>query len=393
MLLEDAKDHLAKLSAFVAGLEPGTLSPEDGRRLLDLGAAMVAVGSGLELLVTPVALAAATWAEEGYRSAAAWLAEATGSSVPEAVSVIDTAKKAEKLPALAEALSAGQLSPTQAKVVASAASADPASESQLIEAATTLPMAEFSGFARTVARDARQADPEHHKRLHAARFFHSWVDTEGVLRFSGGVTPEDGVPMLSAVRSRAAFVAAEGRRAGLAPESQAAYDADALVALVVGDERRATFAGTESGACGRPSVVYHVSAEALERGEVWPGELSEVSGVGPVPLQLLDCLIGEAHQKVVIGDGADVTRVVHLGRAVPATVKSALEGRDRSCVVPNCEVSVGLEIDHWQIPFARGGPTELSNLCRLCRMHHRMKTYDGYRLLGGPGKWEWLPPE
>ncbi|HAM02677.1 MAG TPA: hypothetical protein DCQ30_10715, partial [Acidimicrobiaceae bacterium] len=113
----------------------------------------------------------------------------------------------------------------------------------------------------------------------------------------------------------------------------------------------------------------------------------------PVPLQLLDCLIGEAHQKVVIGDGADVTRVVHLGRAVPATVKSALEGRDRSCVVPNCEVSVGLEIDHWQIPFARGGPTELSNLCRLCRMHHRMKTYDGYRLLGGPGKWEWLPPE
>jgi hypothetical protein len=34
----------------------------------------------------------------------------------------------------------------------------------------------------------------------------------------------------------------------------------------------------------------------------------------------------------------------------------------------------------------------LSNLCRLCRMHHAMKTQEGYRIEGGPGKWRWIPP-
>jgi 5-methylcytosine-specific restriction endonuclease McrA len=56
-------------------------------------------------------------------------------------------------------------------------------------------------------------------------------------------------------------------------------------------------------------------------------------------------------------------------------------------------VAINLEIDHWQVPYIEGGPSELWNLCRLCRHHHRLKTFDGYRLRGGPGKWEWLPPE
>ncbi|MDE3085882.1 MAG: HNH endonuclease, partial [Acidobacteriota bacterium] len=199
--------------------------------------------------------------------------------------------------------------------------------------------------------------------------------------------------VLSAIRSRAVHVADEMRAAGEEPAAPAVCDADALVALVTGDERRATFAGTEGGRARRPGVVYHVHLESLRRGEVRPGELCEVPGVGPVPIRVLTGLLGDATARLVIRDGVDVTTVAHLGRTVPAPVETALEARDPTCVVPNCTVALSLEIDHWRIPFAEGGPSELWNLCRLCRFHHRLKTYDGFRLVGGPGNWEWLPPD
>jgi hypothetical protein len=61
-------------------------------------------------------------------------------------------------------------------------------------------------------------------------------------------------------------------------------------------------------------------------------------------------------------------------------------------VVPGCDVANGLEIDHWDIPFAEGGPTRLSNLARLCHHHHYLRTHQGFELTGGPGKWHWEPP-
>jgi hypothetical protein len=391
-MLKEAQSHLAALTSWVGSLEPAALSGHDARAVLGLATSLASLGADLELLVAPSALAGAPWAEEGYHSPAAWLAEQTRRTVPQAVAVIETAERIEKLPAVAEALSSGRLSSTEARVLASAATAEPAAEAELLEAAAELPISRFCGYARARARDARQGDPDHHRRLHDARYLRFWTDTDGMFHLSGGLLPEDGVQVMSAVRSRAQFCAAEARTAGLEAESQAALDADALVALVTGDERRATFFGTEAGTCRRIATFLHVSADAASRGKLWPGELCEVSGVGPVPLEVLDAVVGDSEITYVADNGVEVS-TWHLGRAVSAHTRRTLEARDRTCVVPNCEVSVGLEIDHWQIPFARGGPTELWNLCRLCAMHHRMKTYDGYRLLGGPGKWEWLPPE
>ena len=96
---------------------------------------------------------------------------------------------------------------------------------------------------------------------------------------------------------------------------------------------------------------------------------------------------------MIITDGVDVTSVCHVGRAVPAHIRSALEDRDERCVVPGCDVTRGLEIDHYQIAFEKDGPTELWNLCRLCHWHHHLKTYGGYAITGQPGSWEWTGPE
>jgi hypothetical protein len=90
--------------------------------------------------------------------------------------------------------------------------------------------------------------------------------------------------------------------------------------------------------------------------------------------------------------GVDIKTVSHLGRAVPAHLRTALEERDPVCVVPFCNVSSGLEIDHRVIPFADGGPASLQNLARMCHLHHFLETHKRFRLEGGPGTWEWIPP-
>ena len=53
----------------------------------------------------------------------------------------------------------------------------------------------------------------------------------------------------------------------------------------------------------------------------------------------------------------------------------------------------GLEIDHRIIPVVEGGETALWNLARICSRHHYLRHHKGFRLEGGPGAWQWLPPD
>jgi hypothetical protein len=139
-------------------------------------------------------------------------------------------------------------------------------------------------------------------------------------------------------------------------------------------------------------VHVRVDAAALRRGHVEDGEMCEIPGVGPVPVATARAQLPEAILKVLVTDGVDVLSVSHMGRTIRAHVRTAIEERDPTCVVPGCEVAVGLEIDHWQTDFGDDGPTELANLARLCHLHHSMKTHRGFTLGGGPGKWQWDPP-
>jgi hypothetical protein len=60
-------------------------------------------------------------------------------------------------------------------------------------------------------------------------------------------------------------------------------------------------------------------------------------------------------------------------------------------VVPGCDVSEGLEIDH-VIPVNERGPTKLDNLARLCHWHHYLKTHQGHLLVHQGDHWTWGPP-
>ncbi|MGA2521774.1 MAG: DUF222 domain-containing protein [Acidimicrobiales bacterium] len=227
------------------------------------------------------------------------------------------------------------------------------------------------------------AENDRYAAMHRGRFFRHWSDPEGALRGEFRLTPDAGAKLLSALESRANALFDEARRAQR-PEPPAAYRADALVELVT---------GARGPGQATASVVHvRVDAAALSRGHAAEGETCEIAGVGPVPVATVKALLPEAFVKVLVTKGVDVVSVCHYGRALTAHQRSAIEERDPGCVVPGCTVVHGLEIDHYRTDYAQDGATALDNLARLCAFHHFQKTYRGFRLVGGPGRWEWEPP-
>jgi hypothetical protein len=212
-----------------------------------------------------------------------------------------------------------------------------------------------------------------------------WSDQSGVGRVEARLTPDALGRFMAAIENEKNAIFHQARRSGHHERTEA-YAAGALMALVTGTSTTGSVAGstgTGASATGAtntrrsrstpaPGTMMHLRVDlaALRRGELEDGEVCEIPGVGPVPLATATREIGNAILKVMISDGVDVTSVTNMKRAVPAHLRRALEERDRTCVVPGCDVARGLENDHYQIDFVKDGPTEMWNLCRLCLLHN-----------------------
>lgn len=322
------------------------------------------------------------WRATGSSSATAWMASRMGSTLTQAATTLNTAERLAKLPATREAFVAGRLSEIQAAEITAAASVDRAAESDLLAFAERESVPALRDRCRDV-RAAATGDEHICERIRRGRFFRHRTDRDGAVRLDARLAPDDAAPLLVSVQARAEKLHAEARRAGR-PEPAEAYAADALVSLADG--------------AGAPKTVVHVhvSKQALERGHTVAGDTCRIEGVGPIPVSSAKRMAAKGIVKILETDGVDVRRVAHPGRVIPAHVRTALEARDPTCVVPDCNRRLGLEIDHL-VALADGGPTRLDNLARLCRWHHAQKTHHGWRLGGGPGMWTWTrgrsPPE
>jgi len=368
-------DSLIKdLGEAVRGLDPKGTTAEEATRLVELfseGERLCAAGRTFAAGRVQETFA---WRGSGHPTAARWIAAHTRSTVGQAVTTLQTARRLERLPATREAFRSGQLSEVQVAEISSAAGSDPSSESTLLTIAEQDSVAALKDRCREV-RAAAHADEDVVERIRRGRYLKNWTDDDGAVRLDGRLAPDDGARFLATVHARAMRLQAEARRSGQR-EPVSAYAADALVGLA-------------EGAPGPRAVVHvEVSKAALERGHTLPGETCRIPGVGPIPVTTARRLASDATMKVIERDGVDVYRVTHRGRTIPSHVRTALEARDPSCVVPGCDVRMGLEIDHI-VPVADGGPTRLDNLARLCRFHHAGKTHHGWRLGGGPGAWTW----
>jgi Domain of unknown function (DUF222) len=398
---------LGEVKGELADFDPALITTRDAARLLDVFAAIEKTMVAATTLVAGRAADAGLWREEGHRSPASWLAEKRGTGVGEAMGTLESSERLGGLPETTEALRRGELSGPQLKVITAAAAENPRAERELIDAAKKRSLKGLQEECLRVKAKAAGEDDDRarYERIRKNRSVHMWTDQDGVGRLEAKLTPDDFARVAGSIRAQSNVIFNEARKAGHR-EPTVAYDADALVALITGTAatgatipiegtRRTGRAGkTARTESGRATTVMHLRVDlaALRRGRRQGDEVCEIPGVGPVPLATAVAELGNAILKVVISDGVDVRAICHVGRAIPAHIRSALEDRDEKCVVPGCDVEKGLEIDHYQIDFAQDGPTELWNLCRMCRWHHYLKTHCQFQITGEPGSWEWHAP-
>lgn len=161
------------------------------------------------------------------------------------------------------------------------------------------------------------------------------------------------------------------------PRSRAERRADALGALAAGADRLACrCGGTECSAGGRTAapVTIHVVAEhaTLQGHSSTPAAL--LGREGPIPAPLIRELAGTVRLRPLSAPT----------NAEPSYIPSAkladfVRCRDLTCRAPGCDhPAANCDVDH-TIPFGRGGATHPSNLKSLCRQHHLMKTFWGWR--------------
>ena len=349
------------VKGFVGSFEPGLYSGEDAKKLVE-------VFSKLKRFATSGLILAARRVEEtrihereGHKRAGTWLAGVTGESVGSAASMLEAGRSIEAHPEISEAFRAGTLSEAKAKEIASAADACPSEAKNLVEAADQMEVGGLKRHCADVRQSALSKDDsvERYEQMRRNRFCRTWSDAEGMGRLEARLTPD----ALAVVRScldpfeRQAFD--QARRQGR-HESRHAYAADALVSM-------AKASGSESsGSKGRDTLVrVRVDFVALKRGRTLPGETCSIPGLGPLPVSLVRQILAESLLELVVTEGEDVKAVCTNSRHVKKALLIALEERDQTCCVPDCEMSDPLEIDH-RTDFARGGPTSLDNCARLC---------------------------
>jgi hypothetical protein len=325
----------------------------------------------------------ALWRREGFRSVGSWMASKTGTAVGPAIETIEMVGRLADLPVVEEAFRAGRLSEVQASLIAEVAAEVPGAEVHLVEAAGKLTLRELREECRRIEAAAAVDEDDRYRQVHRRRKMRAWVDRHNVGRLSAVMTPDELARVMNEIDRRCGKIA-EGAIRGRWFESWEAHRVDALVEMALPD-------GAPSG--GPESMVHVlVDYEALMRGHTVTGERCEIPGIGPIPVTLARQMSEDCILKVLLTDGVKVVAVAHGGYTIPAHLRTALDVRDPKCIVPGCDGRRRLQKDH-RNSFGRTRVTKLEDLAHLCPFHHYLKTFCGYTYRGGPGTWEWIPPE
>jgi 5-methylcytosine-specific restriction endonuclease McrA len=349
------------LREALAALEPELVSGDDCATLAEELARTAKACVAAQARLASRAADAGAHHRRGYASAADWLARTAGSSTGQARAALGTAAALGDCPTTNQAVVAGELSLAQAEEITRTEAACPGTEAELVALARGSSLGVLRDTAR--ARRHRAIDPEDlHARQRAARGLRHWRDDLGMVQLAGALPPEVGIPIVSRLDAETDRIRKVARGQG-SDEPRAAHAADALVALLAGHGR---------GASTRADLVI-----------VWqrPGDGGEgtahIVGGGPIPTSVARRLAERAFVKAVVHDGVRIETVKHVGRYIPAELRTALELGDPpdfdglSCV--DCGKRYGIERDHVD-PVANGGPTSRDNITGRCYGCHQRKT-------------------
>jgi len=384
--MDDLLHARSALEAAAAGFDPSACGGQEAIDLVEqLGIQRRLIDGMLGKAAKRVEDTAA-YTYKNERNAAELCERLTGVSRSEGKRAIDVAGKLESLPATAAAIQAGRLSSRQADLIVAVAADDPSVERRLLKTAAKGMVALRDQCIEV--RAEREDQAKRSARQHAERSFQMWPTADGMVEGHFRVTPEVGGAIKSVIEdgTRRNF---RNARSSKAYESQDAYAADAFAEAVTGDPAK-----RKGGGYTTHVVVDH---GALVRGNTEPGETCEIPGVGPVNVEWVRGLLGEAFVTAIIKKGKDISTVAHLGRHIPAELQTALIVSGRECCIEGCSGREYLERDHSEIDHAKNGPTAWWNLEWECSIHHTRKTQGwnlgppdpatGKRTLRPPADW------
>lgn len=327
----------------------------------------------------------ADWSADAWDAVAAQLGAALGCSVAMGHSYLRYAMAMrDRLPRVGEAFRAGHIDYrsfqtivfrtdliTDAEVLARV-------DARLAVLLSRRPSLTRGGLAGAVDRVVALVDADAVRRAKDAlrdRYVDVLDNESGMAYLTGSVVATDGRALDRRLDALAATVCEAD------PRTVTQRRADALGALATGGERlvcgcgRAECAATAPSAVKpRSNVVIHVIAEqASVEGKVsTPGVLPGVEGL--IPGDVVAELAASARLVPLIApSGAE-------DHYAPSTkLADFVRCRDLTCRAPGCDrPAIDCDLDH-TIPYADGGPTHASNLKALCRLHHLMKTFWGWR--------------
>ncbi|MCZ7527515.1 MAG: HNH endonuclease [Acidimicrobiia bacterium] len=372
-------------------LRSGRLEADDALAVLGSLSRLGRVVSAAQVLVARRVEELGAYRRAGHRSTARLIAARSGTSLVRATEVVETARRLGSAPRTEEALVSGAVSVEQAHAITGAVEAVPCAEGDLLVLAGTGSLRRLQDRARDVRLEAVDDRLGRYRRQHAARRLVHGRDDEGMVWGRFRLPPDLGAAVVTRLEHQADAEYRRRDRQGRR-EAHDRHLADALVTLLTARTGPSPAEDAADGqadparthapavrAAPRVDVVVHVSHQALRRGRVDPGEICMVQGAGPIPLERARELLDDAFVKAVLVDGTRIEAVRHLGRRIPAELRTALEVRsilehgDVTCSVEGCDRRAGLEWDH-RDPHANGGPTSYENLQPLCRADHHHKT-------------------
>lgn len=359
---EALSEAIERLEKVANGLEPALVAPGDAEAHLRRVARVANLVTGIELALAPCL---------SGRDPAQRLARLTGSGLGMAHGMLSTAKRLEACPVTRDALATGDLSYAQASEIARTEAEVPGCEAELVGLARCQPLGALKDAARALRQGA--LDPEElDARRRKTRHHRHWIDELGMIRYSGAMLPEFGVPFAARLDAETdrVFRAATGER-----EERACYAADAFARLV---------AGQGKGPARRPELVLVGDLDAYVKGG---GLEPRIPGVGPVSAETLRAQAREAIVSVVLYSGKDLVKIRRWSRSMPVEIATVLEIGEpphfagRRC--RRCASRFRVQGDHVD-PHTHGGEMCIDNIQDLCPPCHAEKTEDDRRrgLLG-----------
>jgi hypothetical protein len=293
----------------------------------------------------------------------------------------------ERLPAVAEALTAGEIDVRRAKVMVNGTEhlADHSARAvieAIIDGAPDLTTGQLTARLRKLCFEV---DPDEAKDRYEVAVAQRRVEIrpteDGTANFYGLELPPD----RAAAASRHINSLARRLKTTSDPRTMDQLRADVFLDLLRG-------VSDEKPAGRRGMVDIHVDLATLVELSERPGELA---GFGPVIADIArriaaEQVDGQWRYTVTDPDTGDVVACNTTRRRPTAAQRRHVEANYQTCVFPGCRMpAVDCDLDH-RIPWAQGGPTTVSHLAPGCRYDHGVRHHCDWtyqRLPNGDHRW------